>query len=202
MVILDIPSITFALAAAPSPTSAITPWIAPVITASAVLVGALLATAIGLMNVRAAQNKVAIDLFDRRLAAYTEISTKIKDVSLHIEKSDTVTLVFGGNLIAHFIALYDAFSQAHFLFGPEVTEYLEEIDSALVRANWSKIKNDSSDPDQGGRFADDYKEVMKLQKAMPAVFEPYMDMRTMAVGKKLKPKAPPKSGWKRLIPFA
>lgn len=195
MVILDIPAITFTLAAAPSPTSAITPWIAPVITASAVLVGALLATVIGWKNVRAAQNKIAIDLFDRRLAAYNEINEKIRDTALHIAKDDLSALAFGVNKESSFVALYSAFSKAYFLFGLEVTEYLQQVDVALTRANLSRLKNDSKDDKIWSLFMEDYREVVELQHRLPDVFEPYLNMRTMAVRKmpKPKPKVKPKT---------
>ena len=70
---------------------------------------------------RTAEEKVRLDLFDRRLALYEELRSV---VGRHLGSGIDETALFN---------FKGAISRAHFLFGPEVTKFLDERWTDLSR---------------------------------------------------------------------
>jgi len=89
--------------------------------ALAVPVIALLAAVIGYFQWRTAQQKVVLDLFDRRMATYTALREVVAKV---MASSSAATS-------ENSFKFLEARDRAQFLFGPEVIEHLKKIDEAI-----------------------------------------------------------------------
>ncbi len=82
---------------------------------------ALLAVVIGYFQWRTAQQKVVLDLFDRRIATYTAL----RDIVAKVMASSSAATPDNS------FKFLEALDRAEFLFGPEVTEHLKKIGEAI-----------------------------------------------------------------------
>jgi hypothetical protein len=82
---------------------------------------ALLAVVIGYFQWRTAQQKVVLDLFDRRIATYTAL----RDIVAKVMASSSAATPDNS------FKFLEALDRAEFLFGPEVTEHLKKIGEAV-----------------------------------------------------------------------
>lgn len=175
-IVSNVPAVEQAVAAPSN-----VPIIAACITAGAAVVAAIGAGIYAHRNWRTAQDKVFIDLFDRRLKAYTAISTALKQFIDVIEKTTPATLIVGVNGPTTFSALYDSYSQIHFLFGPDITAKMQAIDTAAV-ASFHARKNMVK---EGYQYMEDWSKkhakLLTLQRELPDAFAPYMSMAEMGV---------------------
>lgn len=82
---------------------------------------ALLAAVIGYFQWRTAQQKVVLDLFDRRMATYTSL----REVVAAVRASSSAASPENS------FKFLEALDRAEFLFGPEVIEHLQKIRHAI-----------------------------------------------------------------------
>jgi hypothetical protein len=82
---------------------------------------ALLAAGIGYFQWRTAQQKVVLDLFDRRLDTYTALRNVVSKIMASSNAATNETS----------FEFLKALGRAEFLFGPEVIEHLKKIDLAI-----------------------------------------------------------------------
>jgi protein-disulfide isomerase-like protein with CxxC motif len=82
---------------------------------------AILAAVIGFMQWRTAHQRSVLDLFEKRFDVYIEIRAVIAQVLTHGTVADQQSLDF-----------LRAIDKAQFLFGPEVTAYLNSVYRLLV----------------------------------------------------------------------
>jgi hypothetical protein len=94
-----------------------------VLTALLAFAAALLAAWIAYLQWKTAHLKVAIDLFDRRYQIY-----------LDVREIAERTVAMASSTPQDLIAMNRAISSAQFLFGDDVTKYLEDLRSAMIRS--------------------------------------------------------------------
>jgi hypothetical protein len=144
-----------------------TPLLAAV-TASATPAIALLAAVIGVMQWRTAHQRAVLDLFQRRLDAYTEIKIIIGEL---LREGTAPTA-----LILRYAKAIDA---AKFLFGPEVSSYLQGVYQQLTelhRAQSSMKMNDKNHDKWVDKEADVFGEITEFYKTIEPLVTPYMRM--------------------------
>jgi hypothetical protein len=137
----------------------------------ATLVIAMFAAAIAYGQWRAAHEKLILDLFDRRLAVYSEIREIVAD----IVRSDA-----SGAMV--YIAFYRAIDKAEFLFGNDVASYLARLGGAINRhaSSCSMLENTGlSHADRQAQVAGReraYSELLELDRVFTKVFAGYLRM--------------------------
>jgi hypothetical protein len=97
------------------------PYWMEVLKALAVPAIGLLAAVIGYFQWKTAQQKVVLDLFDRRMTTYTALR-------------EVVAMVTGSSSAAtpaNSFKFLEALDRAQFLFGPKVIEHLKKINEAI-----------------------------------------------------------------------
>jgi hypothetical protein len=106
---------------------------------------ALLAAVIGYFQWRTAQQKVVLDLFDRRMETYT----KLREVVGRINGSSSAATTEAS------FEFLQAVDRAEFLFGPEVVSHLKKIDDGIneIRIALAERKNLGPGPDQKANVA-------------------------------------------------
>jgi hypothetical protein len=131
----------------------------------------LTAIIIGVMQWRTAHQRAALDLFDRRWAAYEEIRSVIGEIVREGNVTAQTTLSFAG-----------AINRAAFLFGPEVISQLESIRTALSRLYVASRQLQTDQISEGRRVkladqeADAMIEVSGFLKSLGQLVRPYMRM--------------------------
>jgi hypothetical protein len=112
------------------------PYWMQVLQALAVPAIALLAAVIGVMQWRTAHQRAVLDLFEKRFAVWDRLRIVIGDV---VREGTANT-----EICIEFLRAKDG---GEFLFGPEVTEYLDRVYKYLVRLNYLRqtMKNPRSD---------------------------------------------------------
>jgi hypothetical protein len=119
-------------------------WI-PLLQALAVPTIALLAAVIGYFQWKTAQQKVVLDLFDRRMETYTSLRS-------------VVAMVMGSSGAAtneNSFKFLEALDRAQFLFGSEVIEYLKKLDAAIneIRMSVAERIDLASGPEREANIA-------------------------------------------------
>jgi hypothetical protein len=99
---------------------------------------AAIAVMIALFQWRTAQQKVVLDLFDRRMETYTALRTVVAKV-MASSSAETLQTSF---------EFLQALDRADFLFGNEVIEHLKKIDNAIqeIRMTVAEAKDLSPGP--------------------------------------------------------
>jgi hypothetical protein len=119
-------------------------------------------------NSRSAQQKLILDLFDKRWSIVTELREVIGEVTGKV--SHDAKRQF-----------YLAADRAGFLFGSEVTTYLARIQDSLAKHQAAGIYIDTDDDKRRGKGADvQYREFEVIQDfytSFDPLIAPYMQMR-------------------------
>lgn len=131
---------------------------------------------IGIQNWITAKNKLALDLFHLRHAAWRRAVAAIRNGLDELAESDGVTDV---NLRRHTDALQEAIEDCYYLFGDEVLNALQEYRDLLLKA--SRM----SDKDPTVTMAFD--EMAGRWNTIFPLVEPYMMLDKIAVNRPTEP---------------
>lgn len=77
---------------------------------------AIVTTYIAWQQWKTNRQKLVMDRYDRRLRVYDEVQRILRDISVHLKPS-----------IEDMVKFRSSVSEADFLFGPEITAYIDEI---------------------------------------------------------------------------
>ncbi|MEE9613827.1 MAG: hypothetical protein V3W31_02595 [Thermodesulfobacteriota bacterium] len=124
---------------------------------------AIIATYIAYQQWRTNRQKLTLERYDRRLHVYEEVR-KILSIILRDAKASTEDL----------IEFYTSVSEADFLFGPEIPEYIDEIRKrGLNLWRWNQEYRDSTqERPEGYDHEQVVKEMRKERKWFTEQFEP------------------------------
>ncbi len=126
---------------------------------------------IAFLQWRTAHQKVVLDLFDLRLAVYQKIRKAMAGINTSALVTDETTRL-----------LLEAESEARFLFGPEIVEYVENFYFLCIRYRGQTDGKGNVGP----LFAQAHKALMgaigEFYNAGPDRFAPYMKMDQKRVG--------------------
>lgn len=135
---------------------------------------------------RTARNKLALDLFDRRLAAWTTIQAaldtrrqEIRDTHQRtgqqaLERSKTLT------------DLWSSLSVAHFLFGDDVREAFHDVDEAMYSYAMTHPADEDDESHPGLKImmtSHAVKRVLRERAKLERVVEPYMMLDRIGITK-------------------
>jgi len=116
---------------------------------------------------RTANQKVVIDLFDRRLRVFTALRDAIGEISRSGEAEHV-------SMNAYTLAQVDA----EFLFGPEVNDYLEKIAREIASLHVHRLI-----PDAAPNYSEiverkyaTFNRVTDFYKTAPTIFSPYIGL--------------------------
>ena len=136
---------------------------------------ALVVAGIALGQWRTARAKLALDLFEHRLAVYSKVSAVIASV------------MATGRPEGHqpFNELHAARDQAQFLFGPEVIAYIRELLGTMARLKLAhqqmELGDDFGLPAGSNNWPqmilDDTTKITAAMNTWPELLQPYMGMR-------------------------
>ena len=130
---------------------------------------ALLAVVIAIAQWRTAHQRAVLDLFERRMTAYSAIRESVAEVVRHGSVSDTNLLAF-----------LRATDQAEFLFGREVKAYLNSLYSELVRHQHAKSVMTISQGDERTKAIDTkcqaLRDINDFYKRFPPMLAAYAQM--------------------------
>jgi hypothetical protein len=120
-------------------------------------------------NSRATQQKLVLDLFDKRFAIVTELREAVGEFIRTAAISYETALTF-----------HRAADRAKLLFGPEVSAYLETIRKALSKHRAAEVYKDSQNEVQRGRAADtqlkQFEIIQTFYTSFDGLIAPYMTM--------------------------
>ncbi len=120
-------------------------------------------------NSRSAQQKLILDLFDKRWNIVTELREAVADVMT------TGAVSLDASQKFHLAA-----NRASFLFGPEVTTYLATIQSSLLKHKTAESFRDSDNDDTRGKAADvmfkEFEVIQDFYASFDPLIAPYMQM--------------------------
>lgn len=120
-------------------------------------------------NSRSGQQKLILDLFDKRWSIVTELREAIADVVTTGKVSYDADRKF-----------YSAANRAGFLFGPEVTTYLAKIRASLSRHKAAETYRDTDDDERRGKAADilyrEFEVIQDFYTSFDPLIAPYMQM--------------------------
>ena len=109
---------------------------------------AIVATYIAWQQWKTNRQKLAMDLYDRRLRIYQEVRKILSSVFRDANISMQALLEF-----------YSSVSEVHFLFGPEISEYIDEI--YKHGTNLGRYKDEYRDHTQPSSEGYDHKKVVE-----------------------------------------
>ena len=95
---------------------------------------ALLALTIGIFQWRTAHQRAVLDLFDRRMQIFDELNKAVSEI-VREGKAD----------FRDVILFTQAASRARFLFGNEITSYLERIRTTIIGLRQAELQANSED---------------------------------------------------------
>jgi hypothetical protein len=120
-------------------------------------------------NSRSAQQKLILDLFDKRWSIVTELREAIADVMTTGKVSYDADRKF-----------FSAANRAGFLFGLEVTTYLAKIRASLARHKAAETFGDTDDDERRGKAADamyrEFEVIQDFYTTFDPLIAPYMQM--------------------------
>jgi hypothetical protein len=129
---------------------------------------ALLVAIISILNYLSTREKIAIDLFDRRLKVFEEAEAAASGLLLNGEQQ------------AQIRGMTNAMVYSRFLFGEDVENYLDSLRKDLIYLNvYSNVRdaNDAERVARADRLAAATTRVTDFAKTSPAIFGPYMRVR-------------------------
>lgn len=134
---------------------------------------ALLAIVIGMIQWRTAHQRAVLDLFDRRMGTYEALNAAIS------------MIMRDGRATVEVLAAFDrAFVKAPFLFGEEVTDFLEETRQRIVVLNMAGKMANTDDDAIRAKYADaeaeHLLELTSFFKNFANLIQPYVKMHQKA----------------------
>lgn len=138
---------------------------------------------------RTAQDKLAIDLFDRRFAAYRAVLNASEDRQNEIRLTKPLAL-FQPQPDDHVQALksyWRASSDATFLFGPDVLAAMRRIDEALAIESAKQVLMLENGPLAYDAYATANRATRQATSDFIVIARPYMMMGRIAVNQPAKP---------------
>ena len=129
-----------------------------------------------------AHQKVVLDLFERRMTIFEELRKALAPVVTHGKVTDDDAANF-----------WRARDRARFLFGPEVTNYLDQLDAALRKHFVAQgiIENDAIEGDRRKKTLDiqheAFTQLAAFDEKFPGLIAPFVRMHQ---------KAPPSWYWR------
>jgi hypothetical protein len=133
---------------------------------------AVLAAVIGFMQWRTAHQRAVLDLFEKRWESYSQMRRIISDVLAHGTVSNEARLNY-----------LRATDKAQFLFGPEVTTYLNSVYEFLVEHESAEDMMKAGGPDYAKGVEKKhatFREIAKFYVQSIALVKPYMRMHQKA----------------------
>ena len=104
---------------------------------------ALLAIVIGILQWRTAHQRAVLDLFDKRIEAYDSLNAAIAEIMRE------------ENATGHAIISFDvAAAKAPFLFGRDVTLFLQQPRKRIIQLRYAEVATNTEDDEKRGRAAD------------------------------------------------
>jgi hypothetical protein len=133
---------------------------------------AVLAAVIGFMQWRTAHQRSVIDLFEKRFETYNNIRVVISEVLAHGTVPHQTAIVY-----------LRATDKAQFLFGPDVTMYLNSVYKLLVEHGYAEdvMKAGGADYQKGveNKYAA-FNEISEFYVRIQPLVQPYMRMHQKA----------------------
>jgi hypothetical protein len=122
-------------------------------------------------NSRSTQQKLILDLFDKRFSIVTELREAIEGVM----SAGAVRYDYDAHRKFH-----SAANRARWLFGPDVTTDLEKIDALLLRQKGTAPFRDTDDAETRDKAVDalfrEFKVIHDLYTSLDSLIAPYMQM--------------------------
>jgi hypothetical protein len=151
---------------------------APIATILASITAASIAFAFGLYQARIARrqatiagDKLALDLFERRVTALNKLRGPISDIVRHGASSAKIEN-----------ELLDAIEAARFLYGPEVKQYLDDLYKSLLSLDEHNKNLDNDQLSSEGRIAvanqrsRRFQEIVSFYNSIDPLFGPYLQV--------------------------
>lgn len=140
----------------------------PTLISLATIVVSVVVATVQYLQWRTANQKVVVDLYDRRLKVFTNLEAAISTVVRHARVANNT-----------FYDYSTAQADARFLFGADVKRYLQEMREALAwLAAYSDQVIDQS-PERVSLIKTKHEKLLKVTKFYedsPRLFGPYMDL--------------------------
>jgi hypothetical protein len=128
---------------------------------------ALLAAVIGVIQWRTAHQRAVLDLFDRRMQNYDALNAAVAEIMRE-----------GNAALKALVPFSQAAARARFLFGGEVTAYLEETEKRIISLRAAEGATKTEDDEKRARAADlAAKHLMTLTEffdRLTSLVRPYM----------------------------